>query len=123
ATETETPTRTATATLTPTVTRTPTATRTSTAILTPAVTVTEEAGPTDIPLTPERETYYTTTGANLRPCPYTSAQCAPIGTLAQGAVFEATGSVRGEVVSGSAIWFKGNAGGREGYVHSSILSA
>lgn len=119
-----TPTITFTPSKTPRPTATETPTRTPTVTVTPTATTTRTPKPTEIPVTPwSRETYYTTTSANMRPCPNTSAQCAPIATLEQGAAFEVLGAVRGETVGGSVIWFKGRAGGRDGYVHSSILSA
>lgn len=133
-----TPSDTPTAPPTSTITPTPSATDTPTETAVPSETSppptpkvqptwppTETISPklTDIPITSwPRDTYYTTTGANLRPCPQATIACQPITTLASGAAFDVTGIVRGETISGSAIWFKGSADGHEGFIHSSILA-
>nr|MCU0496938.1 SH3 domain-containing protein [Anaerolineae bacterium] len=65
-------------------------------------------------------TYYVTTQANLRACAGTS--CAILMTLSAAETLTVTGSVSGEAVNGNAIWYRVNYQGRDGFVHSGVVS-
>lgn len=75
---------------------------------------------TEIAITPERATYYATTGANVRPCPQLS--CIPLGQIAGDDEVIVTGITVGEVVAGDSRWFRTTFNGHVAYIHRSVLS-
>jgi hypothetical protein len=108
ATNTETPTATVTASAT--VTNTPTSTNTPlpSSTATPSVSVLERNG------------IVTYDFVNVRSC--ASSTCNQLGRLLKNATFEITGTMDGESVSGSVLWYQIDYQGQVGYVHSSLVA-
>lgn len=112
------------------VTNTPIPSVTATNTETPSATVTASATVTNTPLpistvTPsvrvlERNGIVTYDFANVRSC--ASSTCNQLGRLLKNATFEVTGSIDGENVSGSVLWYQMDYQGQVGYVHSSLVA-
>jgi uncharacterized protein YgiM (DUF1202 family) len=68
-------------------------------------------------------TYYARSNANLRPCPQTSAACAPEDSVSAGEAVTVTGSVKGQSVNGNTTWYQVEYNSQTLYAHSSVLSA
>ncbi len=116
-TDTLTPSATFTPSNTPTITPTFTASRTPTSTLTRTVTATPPA------VTPmSRTTFYAISAANLRSCPRTTTACAPVDRLSVGDTITVSGSIQGETVGGSFVWYVTERAGRTLYIHSSVVS-
>lgn len=58
--------------------------------------------------------------ANIRAEPSTTARI--IGTAAGGSTVQTFGTVTGQSVSGSALWYEINHDGETGYIHSSLIT-
>jgi len=126
-THTPSPTMTPTHTLTPSATftpsNTPTITPTFTASRTPTSTLTRTVTATPPAVTPmSRTTFYAISAANLRSCPRTTTACAPVDRLSVGDTITVSGSIQGETVGGSFVWYVTERAGRTLYIHSSVVS-
>lgn len=126
-THTPSPTMTPTHTLTPSATftpsNTPTITPTFTASRTPTSTLTRTMTATPPAVTPmSRTTFYAIGAANLRSCPRTTTACAPVDRLSVGDTITVSGSIQGETVGGSFVWYVTERAGRTLYIHSSVVS-
>jgi len=113
----ETPTVKASATIEPSAKAIATATDTAD---TPTITPTSQMGTPEYPITPERDTYYTSTGANIRSCPRLS--CASVGQLQAGNAVNVIGITQGEAIAGNSQWLQTDCNGETAYMHSSVLA-
>ena len=111
---------TATASATPTATDTPTATVTATD--TPTVTPTDQPAPTATATVASAAKYVVETArnlnANIRICPRTS--CDIVAKLPAGAPVEVLGSVTGETVNETNVWFEIKLEDGSAYIHSEL---
>jgi len=112
------------------VTNTPIPSVTATNTETPTATVTNTPTSTNTPLpsstaTPavrvlERNGIVTYDYVNVRSC--ASSTCNQLGRLLKNATFEITGTMDGENVTGSVLWYQIDYQGQVGYVHSSLVA-
>ena len=118
------------------VTNTPIPSATATNTDTPTITVTASATVTNTPTstntplpsstaTPsvrvlERNGIVTYDYVNVRSC--ASSTCNQLGRLLKNATFEITGTMDGENVTGSVLWYQIDYQGQVGYVHSSLVA-
>jgi hypothetical protein len=66
--------------------------------------------------------YYVLVRANLRPCPRTTDECAPVVELAEGDSVLVVGQITGQTISRNDIWYQVSYRGQTLYAHSSVLS-
>lgn len=68
-------------------------------------------------------TYYAgANGANLRTCTATTDSCAKVASIAAGGTVTVNGTLQGDAVSGSTLWYRVAYGSQELYVHSSVVT-
>lgn len=68
-----------------------------------------------------QETYYVSARtARVRSCPETS--CSIVARLRRGTAVQVLETVEGDAVSGNTTWYRIEARGREGYIHSSLVT-
>ncbi len=110
-------------TLTPIPTNTPRATFTSLPSNTPQPTWTSIPTATRLPITElPLSYYYVPVRANLRTCPRTTDECAPVAELSAGDSVIVAGRMTGQAVSGNDVWYQVLYRGQTLYAHSSVLS-
>jgi hypothetical protein len=110
-------------TLTPSPTNTPRATFTSLPSDTPQPPWASIPTVTRLPITElPMSYYYVLVRANLRPCPRTTDECAPVAELSAGDSVFVTGQMTGQAISGNDIWYQVSYRGQTLYAHSSVLS-